>query len=112
MTNKKTETETETPKATMASHLRKYRANYIKTHGYNQQGSLDNGDKLATILRPLDPDRVVALAEKVLGKKKGELATRYEHLNKGQLRMNSGNLLRNAIKRGDTTATAIKKAIA
>lgn len=103
-------TENTTP-ATMAQHLRKYRAKYVKTHGYNKQGSLDNGDNVAKLLRSLEPARVVALAEVVLGKKTGELAERYANLNLGQKRMNSGNLIRNAVKRGDTTAAKIKAAI-
>lgn len=117
-TNSKTETvgnaaadAADTPKVGMAAHLRKYRAKYTKTHGYNQQGSLDNNDQIAKLLRPLSPDQVVALAEKVLKHPAGSLKQRYENLNPGQRRMNSGNLMRNATKRGELTPAAVKKAL-
>ena len=107
---KKDELEKDAPKKTMANHLKNYRASYTKTHGWNRQGSLDNDDTVAKHLRKLSPDQVVALAERALGRETGELANRYENLNPGQRRMNSGNLIRNAIKRGDLTFKALKAA--
>ena len=70
--------------------------------------SLDNGDDVATRLRSYTPDEVVAIAESLLKMPKGTLAQQYGKLNPGQRRMNAGNRIRNAIKRGDIKATAIK----
>ena len=94
----------------MSETLRKHRANYVHTDGYAGL-SINNGDDVASALRMFEPDRVVAIAEAALGFKKGELAKRYGKLNPGQRRMNAGNRIRAAIKRGDLTKTAFKKAL-
>jgi len=96
-------------KRSMADTLRKHRGNYVHTDGYAGL-SINNGDDVATMLRMFDPDRVVRIAEQVLGLKKGELATRYAKLNNGQKRMNAGNRIRAAYKKKLITKSAITKA--
>lgn len=105
--------EEDEPKAkpTMAAQLRKHRAKY-QTTSTNDRLSLDNGDDVATLLRGATPEQVVAAAEVLLGLPTGELAAKYAKLNNGQRRMNAGNRIRGAIKRGDKTAAEAKAALA
>jgi hypothetical protein len=110
-TKTKTKPEAAKTKNAMSNHLRKYRANYQPTLGVANRGSLDNGDEVATALRTLEPKQVAAIAELALGLKKGELVKKYGHLNPGQVRMNSGNKIRNAVKRGDLSVAQVKAAI-
>jgi hypothetical protein len=97
------ETEVElTVGQVMASTLRKHRVGYTPVKSAAGKPSLDNGDAIAQALRGMEWSTVVALAESLLdGVEGGELAERYSHLNVGQRRMNAGNLIRNAIKRGE-----------
>ena len=98
-------------KRSAAETLAKYRVNYVKTDGYAGL-SINNGDDIASALKMFEPNRVVAIAEAVLpGIKAGELAKRYAKLNLGMRRMNSGNRIRAALKKGTITKTALKKAI-
>jgi len=99
-----TETDEEdAPKLTMAQQLRKHKANYEATVSYTNRPSLHNGDAVATVLAGLSPDQTCHLAEMLKEMASGELVARYSHLNPGQRRMNAGNLIRGAIKRGDKT---------
>lgn len=82
--------------------LREARKRY-HTEKVNGKLKIDNGDPIATILRPLTPEQVAAVADKVLEEDNGSHASRYAHLNPGQMRMNSGNRIRGAIKRGEAT---------
>lgn len=95
----------------MTRQLTSYRSNYQPTLGVGNRGSLDNGDSVATALRTLTPAQVAAVAETLLDLGKGFLTERYSNLNPGQLRMNSGNRIRAAVKRGDLTVAAVKAAI-
>lgn len=108
-TNEKTEDKTEVK--SMSKTLLKYRQKYEPSICANGRKSLNNGDSLAHLLASLDPATVVALAERVLGLPKDELWAKYQHLNRGQQRMNAGNRIRGAVKRGDTTITKVKKAL-
>ena len=62
------------------------------------------------MLAGAEPLAVIWAAERLLGLESGELATKYAHLNPGQKRMNAGNRIRAAIKRGDATIDDLKKA--
>jgi len=96
----------------MSATLRKHRVGYQATKAASGHASLDNGDAIAQILRGLQPDAVVKLAERVVqGYTEGELAERYAKLNQGQRRMNAGNLIRNAAKRGELKVADVKKAL-
>ena len=88
----------------MSETLLKYRANYVPTTSYSGRKSLNNGDLVAEFLAGMEPLEVLAAAEQILGFETGELVAKYQHLNVGQMRMNGGNRLRAAIKRGDITA--------
>ena len=109
-------TEEETPKTPgqlKAAHMRKYRARYVKTGGVagGTSASLDNDDPTARALRGATPEAVMKAAEILTGLEPGTLATRYAERNNGAKRMNAGNIIRGALKRGDTTAEAIAKAL-
>ena len=114
-TNPATPVTTETRKEvrSAAVTLKKYRdkGNYSYSDGYAGL-SLNNGDHTATALRMFEPSRVLAIAEAVLpGIEKGELAKRYAKLNPGMQRMNAGNRIRAAIKKGTITKAALKRAM-
>lgn len=115
MTDTKKEKDAKKDKVvrTPAATLKKYRdqGNYSYSDGYAGL-SLNNGDNTAQMLAMLEPERVVALAEKVLpGIKRGELKKKYAKLNRGMKRMNAGNRIRAAIKKGTVTEAQVKTAI-
>lgn len=91
----------------MAATLERYKPGYKPCTAYSGASSQNNGDPIAEALEGKDPGEVMAWAEKLLGMKAGSLNERYERLNPGQKRMNSGNLVRNAVKRGDLDIKAI-----
>lgn len=82
----------------MSKALRKAREHYEKTKRPDGTRSADNGDAIAKELRDLEPWEVADLADKVLGVPKGTHFAKYQHLNNGQIRMNSGNRIRQAWK--------------
>jgi hypothetical protein len=84
----------------MAQALREARVRYVKTKRPEGSASMDCGDLLARTLRDLEPLEVAALADKVLGEAPGYHAGKYDHLNPGQIRMNSGNRIRSLLKTG------------
>ncbi|OPZ77058.1 MAG: hypothetical protein BWY79_01338 [Actinobacteria bacterium ADurb.Bin444] len=66
-----------------------------------KEGTRDNGDTVAVILRQAHTlDDVYRLTAKHLGVKEADLRAKYGRLNPGQQRMNCGNRLRGAHKRG------------
>lgn len=92
------------PARDMSSTLQHYRTEYEPTTAYSGRKSLSCGDEVAEFLAGMSPTEVLQVAEQVLGLEDGELQTRYENLNPGQQRMNGGNRIRAALKRGDITA--------
>ena len=108
------ETPTEvdgTPKLSKSEQLRKYKGGYETYQAANGSLSMDNGDEVALILRGASPEAVMGAAEKLKGLESGTLATRYADRNQGAKRMNSGNIIRGCVKRGDATVATVKKAI-
>lgn len=94
-------------KRDMASTLAKYREmpeHYKPTVAYSGRKSLSIGDTVAQFLDGMSPAEVLEAAERILGLEGGELVAKYAHLNLGQQRMNGGNRLRAALKRGDIKA--------
>lgn len=85
----------------MSRKLQEARQGYEQTQAYSGNLSADNADAVAQALRGLSPKQVVEAAERILGLEPGELWAKYERLNPGQQRMNAGNRIRGAIKRGD-----------
>lgn len=85
----------------MSATLLKYRQRYTPTTAYSGRASLNNGDPIADHFAGMSPLEVMQEAERLLGLDNGELVARYENLNPGQQRMNAGNRVRAAIKRGD-----------
>ena len=98
------------PARGMASTLNRYKPGYVECVSYSGSLSQNNGDVLAKALEGKTPDEVMALAEKVLGLEAGTLVAKYESLNPGQKRMNSGNRIRAALKRGDLDEATLKAA--
>ena len=95
----------------MASTMAKYRETYKPSVSPSGRKSLNNGDPIAQILEGRDADEVLAIAEQLLELNPGELVARYENLNPGQRRMNGGNRIRSAIKRGDHTIKELEAAV-
>lgn len=95
----------------MAQILRKYAQTYEPSISASGRKSLNSGDDVAHLLAGMEPVQTIQVAERVLGMEAGTLLARYEHLNRGQQRMNAGNRIRAAIKRGDITIDDLKKAM-
>lgn len=94
----------------MARHLVRYRQQYQKCSAYSGNPSANNGDGIAGLLAGCDPNEAIKLAEKLLDMQ-GQLQAKYEHLNPGQQRMNAGNRIRAAIKRGDVTEEQVAETL-
>ena len=88
---------------TMAQTLLAYRGGYQDTVAYSGRLSLNNGGEVALFLAGMEPGAVMTAAERILGLEAGYLTAKYAHLNPGQQRMNSGNRISAALKRGDIT---------
>ena len=95
----------------MGATLNRYRAGYEDTASYSGRLSKHNGDNVAAALAGAAPEAVIAAAELLLELEAGSLAAKYAHLNPGQRRMNAGNRIRAAVKRGDLDAEAVTKAM-
>jgi len=91
----------------MSATLLRYRTGYQDTVSSTNRPSLHNGDEVAVFLAGATPEFVMAAADKLLGLGDGFCAERYSGLNPGQQRMNSGNRIRMAAKRGDITIAQI-----
>ena len=100
-----------TPKRSKSEQMRKYKAGYESYQLGNGNLSMDNGDDVATALRGASPEAVMAAAEKLKGLEPGTLATRYANRNPGAKRMNSGNIIRGCVKRGEKTPKQVAAAI-
>ena len=94
----------------MKTQLDQYRAGYQDTVSASGNKSLHNGDGVASKLAGMEPRDVVAMAERLLELEEGSLWAKYQNLNKGQQRMNAGNRIRNAVKRGDITTEQVAAA--
>lgn len=93
-------------KRTMGDTLKRYREmedHYQTSISHTGRKSLSIGDDVALFLEGMSPTEVLQAAERILGCDDGELVARYAHLNLGQQRMNGGNRIRAALKRGDIT---------
>ena len=91
--------------STMARHLDLFKPKYVQTVSARGQKTLCNGDDLAIRLSSKTPAEVPELASKLLGL---DLKTKYASLNPGQQRMNAGNRLRSALKKGNITMEQVK----
>ena len=100
-----------TPKRSKSEQLKLYKAGYETYQGPNGNLSMDNGDDVAQLLRGASPEAVMGAAEKLKGLAPGTLATRYADRNNGAKRMNSGNIIRALVRRGDKTAKEVGAAI-
>lgn len=84
---------------TMSEILSKYRERYVVSIAPSGRKSLSTGDELAQLLEMLTGKRVCLIAEQAL--KIDGLWEKYQNLNNGQQRMNAGNRIRAALKRGE-----------
>lgn len=92
----------------MTRTLDRYKGGYVTSQTASGTRSQHTGDDLAFALAGSTPSEVAAAAERVLDLGAGFLVSldfsgKYDALNPGQVRMNSGNRIRAAIKRGDIT---------
>lgn len=94
----------------MAKTLNRYRATYVVSLTHEGRKSLSKGDELANMLQQRHHNDVARIAALALGMDKEALVEKYAHLNNGQIRMNSGNRIRAAIKRGDITMVDVEQA--
>ena len=86
----------------MSNQLSKYRVGYKPSVAASGAKSLNNGDDLARFLEYKEAKLVCMYADEFTPIKDGQSHwDRYARLNEGQRRMNSGNKLRAAIRRGD-----------
>ena len=90
----------------MAHHLQQYREAYTTVTNASGKKSKICNDELSQMLASSTPDFVIAIAEHVLDR--DDIADKYAGLNEGQRRMNAGNLIRNAMKRGDIDISDVK----
>ncbi len=98
------------PGQKMARTLDRYKAGYVACVASSGAASQNTGDEIAGILAGMTPEATARLADVILAVDAGTHAARYAALNPGQIRMNSGNRIRAAAKRGDATAKEIKAA--
>ena len=85
----------------MAQTLNRYRASYVVSLTASGRKSKACGDQLSQLLEGLDHNQVARVADLAFDQEAGFHREKYGHLNNGQIRMNSGNRVRAAIKRGD-----------
>lgn len=83
----------------MAEALKKAREHYTKDKRPDGTATAHCGDAIAKELRDLEPQEVAALADKVLQEPAGTHFAKYQNLNNGQIRMNSGNRIRSYWKK-------------
>lgn len=100
------------PVKDMSNVLSTHRKTYEKVLSYKGNISLDNGDDIASILRGMSPDQVCSVADAVKDQPDGFHVIKYAKLNNGQIRMNSGNVIRGAMSSGTHTIEDIKAIIA
>ena len=104
-------TEDETEVKSMSNTMQKYRAKYEPSLSASGRKSLNTGDEIAHLLAGMEPKAVITAAELLLNLKTNELWDKYSSLNVGQQRMNAGNRIRGAVKRGEATVKDVEKAI-
>lgn len=85
-------------RSNLATQIERFRENYSASTGPGGRKSQSNHDAIANALEGLEPEEVMAIAEKLLDLEPGFLMAKYGHLNRGQQRMNTGNRLRSALK--------------
>jgi len=96
----------------MTSTLNRYKPRYkrVAKPGAKRK-TQNNGDPIAMAMLPMNHKEVALFATEILELDEalwvGDGSGKYDHLNNGQVRMNSGNRIRQAIKRGDITAEAV-----
>lgn len=85
----------------MAKVLATYRLAYVPTVAASGKKSLHAGDAVARALEYTELDYVYGVAAQLLQVAESELRAKYAHLNVGSQRMNLGNRIRAAYKRGE-----------
>jgi hypothetical protein len=94
------------PAYDMGKHIAQYRVRYQQSIAASGAKSLNKGDAVAEFLEYKTGAEVCQLADQFTPIKGGQTHfERYERLNEGQKRMNSGNKLRAAVKKGTLIVT-------
>lgn len=112
----------DTKPKSMADTLRQHRAGYVSTISASGRHSLHNGDSIATILEGASAEITLMVAQRIaddagtdidlMAKYCGNGGWANPRLNIGAIRMNSGNRIRGAYKRGDISIEAISELVA
>jgi hypothetical protein len=97
--------ESDDAPVTMSEKLRRARVNYVTGVTASGNKSLHTDDELAAFLEHKSLEAVLALADEFTPLDTGTHADRYASLNPGSQRMNAGNKLRAALRRGDLQFT-------
>jgi len=84
----------ETAGCRMSEQLKAARVRYAKTKRPTGSASADCADAIARALRDYEPLEVAQLCDKVFNLPANTTSMKYDHLNNGQIRMNSGNRIR------------------
>lgn len=85
----------------MSGTLAKYRPRYVPTVAASGKKSLHTGDAVSLALEYRDWEEVMKICADLLELDLSELLMKYAHLNKGARRMNCGNRIRAAYKKGE-----------
>jgi nitric oxide reductase activation protein len=96
----------------MARQLAAARVRYEHCRTKLGKKSMRCGDEVSVALSALDHVQACDLLDLLLGDARGTALTRYAHLNNGQIRMNSGNRIRNLVKKGEASIEGIEDTIA
>lgn len=104
--------------AKMSPTLQKYR-NEGGVNGTGYEDSVTHtgrrskicGDDLSHAMAAVEPERAARIAETLLELEAGFLSEKYAKLNPGQIKMNSVNRVRAALKRKDISMNKVKEAI-
>lgn len=100
------EADEEAVASKMAEQLKKYRERYTLCVAKSGKKSLNNGDPVAQALEYMDWQEVMGTCCMLLSLDYSELEAKYAHLNVGARRMNCGNRIRAAYKKGNAAVVA------
>jgi hypothetical protein len=94
------------PRNPMSQHIIGHSKNYVTSLNVNGDKTRICGDELSVVLLKFSVDEIVQMAGTIKG---CSLVEKYAALNPGQRRMNAGNIIRSALKKGKVTISAIEK---
>lgn len=104
------ELQAETKGKSQAETLKEYRKGYrVSVTGNGRKSQASNLSAVALHWEGNDHGKVAQWAALLLGEATLEFYNKYSHLNNGQMRMNSGNRVNAAVKRGEITVAQLEE---